>query len=58
MNIIIVDIKAQHRYRTILVGIRYDIGRCDALGDFRRNMGRWEPYEPDVSRELFSGEDG
>ncbi len=50
MNIMIVDIKARHKYRTILFGNLYMAGRC-MLGGFLRNIGRFEEYEPEVSRE-------
>ena len=52
----IVDIKAKHKYRTIRCGSLYvfDLG---VPIDFLLNIGRFEEYEPDVSRDE-TGEDG
>jgi hypothetical protein len=58
MNITIVEIRAQQRYRTILLGSLYnvDTGRLVPVEGFRR-MGRDDEYDPEVSREE-AGEDG
>ena len=53
---IIVETSAQHMYRTILFGSLYEIGLCDPAEGFR-NMGRREPYDPDVSLDE-TGDDG
>lgn len=53
MMITTVDINAKHRYRTIRFGILYIEGRgfWKFLEDFLLNIGRFEEYDPDVSRE-------
>lgn len=58
MNSIMVDIKAQHRYRTTRLGSLYDTDFCELADDFLRNIGRFDPYDPDVSRDDVAGEDG
>ena len=57
INIISVEISAQHMYRIIRFGIRYGAGLWLPAEDFLRSIGRWDSYEPDVSLDE-PGEDG
>ena len=50
IKITIVDIKAKHKYRTIRCGSLY-VFNLGVPVDFLLNIGRFEEYEPDVSRD-------
>ena len=56
MKIIMVDINARHKYRIIRFGTLYDAGRWSPADNFLRSIGRFDEYEPDVSRDE-AGED-
>jgi len=55
IKIMMVKIKARHKYRTTFCGILYVFNLCLPI-DFLLNIGRFEEYEPDVSRDEMGEE--